>query len=145
MKTRTFIIGEKIGVVDYWSPGIGLGEQAYAIYGKIIQINQEKQTVMIVLYGSTYIQYSINDYGILFFDTLDEAQEAASKLPKPKSTIYQKIGAKVYKRYVYGISGEYNDGIFDLVVRFNRIDGISIKEIGKTLFLSESDVLKRKK
>ena len=70
--------------------------------------------------------------------TLKEAAEAANKLPKPLSVVYQKIGKRVYKKTVSGIGGQYVDNVYDLKTRLNKGKDISTKEIGTSIFLNES-------
>ena len=137
---RVFKPGEIIYVVDYW--GTSNGTQAFEAIAEILQVNEKTQTFSAILYGDTYQTYSFKDYGRLFFDTAIEASNAASALPKPQTIIYQKIGKRVYRKLVEGISGQYTNCIYDLVICVNRGKKVSTKEIGHTLFLSESDARK---
>ena len=130
---RNFEVDQIVYLVDYW------GSEAFETQAKILQINEKEKIFYAVLYGDTYKRYSFEDYGRLIFDTAEEAIEAASKLPKPKSVVYQKIGKKVYKKTVLGISGHYIDGVFDLIISLNRGNNVSAKEIGISIFLNESD------
>lgn len=139
---RNFLKGEDIYVVDYCDKGNGT--QAFATRATILEVDEKKQTFEAILYGDTYETYSFMDYGRLIFDTQNEAIEVADKLPKPKSTIYQLIGKRVYKKLVIGIYGRYTDGTYDLVVLLNRGKEISTKEIDQSLFLKESDARKNK-
>ena len=98
-----------------------------------------------MLYGDTYQTYSFKDYGRLFFDKKAQAQKAANELPRPTSIIYQIIDRKVYKKKVLGIGTEYVDGSIELIVHLNRGKDISIKEIGVSVFLNESEAIASKK
>lgn len=124
-------------MVDYW--GTNNGTQAFEARAEILQVDEKNKTFDAVLYGDTYKRYSFEDYDRLIFDTAKEATEAASKLPKPKSVVYQKIGKRVYKKTVCGISGHYVDNVYDLIIRLNKGKDVSTKEIGISIFLNESD------
>lgn len=139
---RSFQQGERVYVVDYW--GTNNGTQAFEAAADILSVNSENKTFLAILYGDTYQTYSFNDYGRLIFDTKNEAVEAADKLPKPQATVYQIIGKRVYKKLVDGIDGKYTDGTYDLVVCLNKGKAVSTKEIGHTLFLSETDARSKK-
>ena len=56
--------------------------------------------------------------------------------------MFQRIGKKVFKKKVLGIIGEYIDGTYDLAVSFDRGKNIPIREIGRSLFLEETDARK---
>lgn len=139
---RNFEEGQHIYVVDYW--GTNEGTQAFEAGATILKVDEKKQIFLAILYGDTYQTYSFMDYGRLIFDTQNEAVEAADKLPKPKSIVYQLIGKRVYKKLALGIGGQHMDGTYDLVVHLNKGKDISTKEIGQSLFLSESDARKNK-
>lgn len=140
---RKFKAGQVIYVVDYW--GTDKGTQAFEAYAEIVYVNEDKEAFDAVLYGDTYQTYSFKDYGRLFFDKKEEALIAASKLPKPTSIIYQVIGKRVYKKEVLGIRIEDIHNTADLVLCLNRGKDISIKEIGVSLFLNESEARANKK
>lgn len=140
---RSFKQGETVHVVDYW--GTSNGSQAFKAEAEILRVNEKAKTFTAVLYGDTYQTYSFEEYGRLIFDTSAEADAAAKKLPKPQTTVYQVIGKRVYKKLVTGIDGQYTDGAYDLVVNLKRGKAVSTKEIGKSLFLNESDARKSKK
>ncbi len=137
---RSFKQGERVYVVDYWN----LYSGAFEVVAEILSVNNEDKTFRAVLYGKKYVKYSFNDYGRLIFDTKNEAVEAADKLPKSQSTVYQIIGKRVYKKLVYNIHAKYIDGTYDLVVRLNKGKVVSTKEIGHTLFLSETEARSKK-
>ncbi len=134
---RDFKVYQTVYLVDYW--GTDNGTQAFEALGEILKVDEEHKTFDAVLYGDSYRRYSFKDYGRLFFDTEQEATEAARKLPKPKSVIYKKIGKRVYKRTVLNINGHYVDGVFDLILRLNRGKDVSTKEIGISVFLNEAE------
>ena len=136
-KERDFKVNQTVYLVDYW--GTNIGSQAFEAQAKILQVDEENKTFDAVLYEDTYQRYSFEDYGRLIFDTAEEANEAAGKLPKPKSVVYQKIGKRVYKKTVCGIGGHYVDNVYDLIVRLNKGKAVSTKEIGISIFLNESD------
>lgn len=81
---RDFKVNQTVYLVDYW------GSQAFESQTKILQVDEENKTFNAVLYGDTYQRYSFEDYGRLIFDTVEEANEATGKLPKPNSVVYQK-------------------------------------------------------
>ena len=134
---RDFKVKQTVYVVDCW--GAKNGMQAFEAYAKILYVDEKKRNFNAVLYGDTYQRYSFEDYGRLIFDTAEEANEAAGKLPKPKSVVYQKIGKRVYKKMVCGIGGYYVDNVYDLIIRLNKGKDISTKEIGIFIFLNEAD------
>lgn len=134
---RDFEVYQTVYLVDYW--GTDNGSQAFETQAKILQVNKDDRTFDAVLYGDTYQRYSFKDYGRLIFDTAKEAAEAANKLPKPLSVVYQKIGKRVYKKTVSGIGGHYVDNVYDLKICFNKGKDISTKEIGTSIFLNESE------
>ncbi|HJJ15908.1 MAG TPA: hypothetical protein OIM60_05775 [Clostridiaceae bacterium] len=134
---RDFKVNQTVYLVDYW--GTNNGTQAFEAEAKILQVDEENKTFDAVLYGDTYKRYSFEDYGRLIFDTAKEANEAAGKLPKPKSVVYQKIGKRVYKKMVSGINEHYVDNVYDLIIRLNKGKDVSTKEIGISIFLNESD------
>ena len=144
---RTFEKGKCVYVVNYRDTEDGT--RASDAEAKILRVIKENETFRAVLYGDTFKVYSFKDYGRLIFDTRNEAIEAADKLPKPKTTVYQRIGKKVYKRLVEGIGGNCaNEKFemvvpFDLVVHLNKGKSVSTKEIGHTLFLSKADARKK--
>lgn len=131
---RNFEVNQTIHLVDYW--GTSNGSQAFKAQAKILMVNKENETFTAVLYGDTYQQYSFKDYGRLIFDT---AAEAANKLPKPQSVIYQKLGQRVYKKTVLGIYGHYIDDVYDLFIRLDKGNNISTKKIGVSIFTNEAD------
>ncbi len=133
---RDFKVKQTVYVVDCW--GAKNGMQAFEAYAKILYVDEKKRNFNAVLYGDTYQRYSFEDYGRLIFDTKEEAKEAADKLPKPKSVVYQKIDEKTYKRTVCGIYGHYVGNVYDLVIRFEDGKEVSTKEIGISIFLTES-------
>lgn len=137
---RSFQVGERVYVVDYW--GTNNGTQAFEAQAEILKVDVTAETFTAVLYGDTYQEYSFKDYGRLIFDTSAEAVEAANNLPKPKTIVYQIIGKRVYKKIVEGIGGQYNDGTYDLVVHLNKGKDVSTKELGHSLFINESDARK---
>lgn len=134
---RDFKVNQTVYLVDYW--GTKIGAQAFEAQAKILQVDEENKTFDAVLYGDTYQKYSFEDYGRLIFDTAKEANEAAGKLPKPKSIVYQKIGKRVYKKTVTDIGGHYVDGVYDLKICLNKGKEVSTKEMGISIFLNESD------
>lgn len=134
---RDFKVNQTVYLVDYW--GTSNGSQAFEAQAKILQVDEENKTFDAVLYGDTYQRYSFEDYGRLIFDTEKEAIEAAAKLPRPKSVIYQKIGKRVYKKTVIDIGGHYVDGVYDLKISLNKGKEVSTKEMGISIFLNESD------
>lgn len=134
---QDFKVNQIIYLVDHW--GSKNGVQAFETCAKILHVDMENKTFTAVLYGDTYQKYSFEDYGRLIFDTDKEATEAANNLPKPQSVVYQKIGKKIYKKTVLGIDGYYVDGVYDLKICLNKGKDVSIKEIGISIFLNESD------
>jgi len=140
---RKFETGQVIHVVDCW--GTDKGTQAFEAYAEIVYVNEEKEAFDAVLYGDTYQTYSFKDYGRLFFDKKEEAQNVATKLPKPTSIVYQVIGKRVYNKKVVGIWTKSVDDTIDLIVCLNRGKDVSIKEIGISLFLDESEARKNNK
>lgn len=140
---RSFKRGEVVHVVDYW--GTSNGSQAFKAEARILRVDERAKTFTAVLYGDTYQTYSFEEYGRLIFDTSAEADAAAKKLPKPQTTVYKVIGKRVYKRLVTGIGRQYADGTYDLVVHLEKGKDVSTKEIGKSLFLNESDARKSRK
>ena len=137
---RSFQVGERVYVVDYW--GTNNGTQAFEAQAEILKVDVTAETFTAVLYGDTYQEYSFKDYGRLIFDTSAEAVEASNNLPKPKTIVYQIIGKRVYKKIVEGIGEQYNDGTYDLVVHLNKGKDVSTKELGHSLFINESDARK---
>ena len=93
---RDFKVNQTVYLVDYW--GTSNGTQAFETEAKILQVDEESKTFDAVLYGDTYQRYSFEDYGRLIFDTAKEANEAAGKLPKPGSVVYQKSVSAFIKR-----------------------------------------------
>lgn len=136
---RDFYERQIVYLVDYWS------SEAWSARGQILQVDKANNTFVAVLYGDTYQRYSFNDYGRLVFDTAEQAGNAANKLPREGDTLYQKIGKKVYKKISRGISGHNVDGTYDLVICLNKGGNVSIKEIGKSIFLNEADARENKK
>lgn len=132
---RDFKVGDIVYVVDHW--GTSNGSAAFEAYAEIIQVNKESKKFLAVLYGDTYKTYSFKDYGCLIFDTKQEAINAANKLPKPTSTVYQILGNRVYKKSVLNIYTRYIDGATDLVMQLNKGEEVSIKEIDITIFNNE--------
>lgn len=143
---RDFKVDQTVYVIDYWVTNDGI--QASEAHAKILLVDEKNKTFNATLYGDTqqrystdgYIKYSFKDYGRLIFDTEKEAKEAADKLPKPKSVVYQKNGNRICKKTVYGIGGCYVDGAYDLIIRFKGGTAISTKEIGISIFLNKSDI-----
>ena len=119
---RNFKEGQYVYVVHYWYTNNGM--QAFKTWAKIFEIDESKQVFSAFLYDDTYKVYSFKDYGRLIFDTSNEAEEAAERLPKPQTIVFQVIGKKVYKKIVIGIDEQYTDGVYDL---------LSYNEIEKTL------------
>lgn len=103
-----------------------------------MSVNEEKQTFYAELYGDTYKVYSFADYGRIIFDTSIEANEAASKLPKPGDIVYQRKGDRVYKKKVDSIDGEYINDVYDLRICFEKGKSVSTKEMEVTIFFDEA-------
>ena len=135
---RNFKVNETVFVVDYW--GTDQGSQAYSARAEIVKVDKKNKTLTAVLYGDTYQTYSIKDFGRIMFGSSDEAKAVAESLPTPKTVMFQKIGKKIFKKNVLGISGEYLDRTYDLVVNFDRGKNVSIREIGRSLFFEKEDV-----
>ena len=140
---RNFKKNDEVYVVDYW--GTSKGAAAFSARALIIDVDEEKRTFIGVLYGDTYQRYSFEDYGRLIFDTSIQANEAASKLPKPGDTIYQRIGSRVYKKTADSIGGGYVDDVYDLKICFKQGKCVSTKEMGVTVFLDEAAARENKK
>lgn len=136
---REFYERPIVYLVDYWS------SEAWVACGRILQVDKANRTFLAVLYGDTYQRYSFNDYGRLIFDTVEQAANVANKLPKEGATLYQKIGKRIYKKISRGISGQYVQGVYDLVICLNKGANVSVKEIGKSIFLNEADARENKK
>lgn len=134
---RIFTKGEYVYIVDYWCTEDG--PQACETKAKILKVDKKAQTFTALLYGDTYQIYSFNDYGRLFFDTLDETTIATNNLPKPNTIVYQVIRNKVYKKLVKGIGGKHINGVFDLIIHFAKGKDVSSKEIGNSIFLCEPE------
>ena len=133
---RDFKVGEKVHLLDYWS------SEVLRTRAEILSVDNQNQKFLALLYGDTYQTYSFNDYGRLIFDTAEEASEAAKKLPKSGTTVYQKIGNRVYKKKSLGISGQHFDGVYDLIILFDKGKNVSIKDIGVSIFLNEVEARK---
>jgi len=140
---RDFEVNQTVYLVDYW--GTRDGTQAFEAKAEILKVDEQNKNFSAILYGDTLQRYSFEDYGRLIFDTVEEAVEAADKLPKPKSVVYQKIGKRVYKKTVLGIYGRYVDGVYDLMIDLNRGKNVSTKELGISIFLNESEARHIKK
>ena len=134
--------GEYIYVIDYKC--VGGFEQAFVFMAKIIKVNEKAESFVARFCTRFTLQrYLIKDYKYLFFYTSEEAESAVSKLPKPGATVYHKIGKRVYKKKVTAVGGLIDEGInYDIYILLNRGDPISISQMGKTIFLSESDARK---
>lgn len=130
---REFKVKETVHVVDYW------GLQASKARARILEVNEKNETFDVVLYGDVYQRYKFEDYGRLVFDTREEAEEVVNKLPKPDSFVYHKIGKRVYRKKVVGISSYYFDDGYDLIIVLNKGNRIPMKELGVSVFLNESD------
>lgn len=133
---RDFKVGQTVYLVDFCRTNNGA--QAFETKARILRVDKKEKTFVALLYRNTYQTYSFEDYGCLIFDTQKEAAEAADKLPKPKSVMYQKFRGKIYKRTVVGIDGNHDTGVYDLIIFFD-VYHASIKEIGKTVFFNEED------
>ena len=131
---REFMIGQIIYAVD--------SKQTQPIVRKaqIIQISgSEKKLLAVFPYDmgdGTHI-YSFSDYGRLYFFDKKEAMDAADKLPKPNTTLYEIVNAHVRKRVVYGLWSNHFSGDFDLYIRFKNKKSISTKELNVTLFFDK--------
>ena len=139
---RNFKVEDKVYVVDYW--GTSKGAAAFSVGAEIISVNEGKQTFCAVLYGDTYQVYSFADYGRLIFDTSIQANEAASKLPKPGDVVYQRKGERVYKEQVDSIGGGYVNEVYDLKVCFKSGRNVSTKKMGITVFFEEAEARNKK-
>jgi len=136
---REFKVKDIVYLADYW------GVQASRVRGRIVKVDEKKQTFDVIIYGDIYQRYKFEDYGRLVFDTPEEAEAVAEKLPKPDSFVYQKIGNRVYRKKVVGITGRYFDNGYDLIIVLNKGKSVSVKELGISLFLNESDARQSKK
>ena len=134
---RSFQVGKYVYVVDWW--GTSDGMQAITVRAKILDIDVNAGTFFALLYGDTYVNYSFKDYGRLIFDTQKEAVIATNKLPKPKATIFQRIGKSVNEEIVKGIGSQYCEGVYDLIICLSDGQNVSTKELGHSLFMNESD------
>lgn len=133
---RNFRNNEDVYVVDYW--GTSKGSAAFSVRARVIEVDEEKETFVGVLYGDTYQRYSFADYGRLIFDTSIQANDAASKLPKPGDIVYERKGGRVYKKKVTAISGGYVFEVYDLKICFEKGNSVSTKEMGVTIFFDEA-------
>ena len=132
---RNFRKNDVVYVVDYW--GTLNGSAAFSVRAIVIDVDEEKKNFDAVLYGDTCQRYGFEDYGRLVFDTAKEADDAANKLPTPGTMVYLRKAGRVYKRKVDSIGGGYVDDKYDLNIRFERGENISIKELGVTIFIDE--------
>lgn len=90
--------------------------------------------------------YSLEDYGTIVFDKKEDAEEAVSKLPRPGTTIYVVSSEEdfegIYTRKAIGIEEKNNSkGCKELKINLESKAHIPISEIGKTLFINESDAI----
>ncbi len=136
---REFKRGQILYMVDDYR-----GPQAIATEAVILKVDEKNRKFEALLYGDTHQNYSFDDYGHLFFDTESEAAEVADKLPKRNSIVYHKEDGMVRKKTVTGYGGNQYTGVFDLKIFFN-FGYASTKEIGKTVFLNEADIVQDKK
>jgi len=138
---RRFEVGEYVYVVDYW--GTSNGTQAFEARADIISVDEKEEVFSAILYGDTVQTYSFQDYGRLIFDNRNEAREAAQKLPKPQTTVYQVRGKSVEERVVDCITGKKNNGVYDIYIRFDDGRKESTQKIGHSLFLSKKEAIRR--
>ena len=134
--------GEYIYVID--SKYVGYFECAFVFSAKIIEVDENFES-FVARFCTSYIlrRYLIKDYKHLFYSTLEEAESAVNKLPKPGMIIYQKIGKRVYKKTVTDVCGLFDEEVnYDIYICLNRGEPVSISEMGKTIFLNESDARK---
>ena len=117
--------------------GLTIEEQAKNVsYQKAKAVFDRTEGNRVIIGSDTMVVKNNKIYGKP--KTKEEAKEAADKLPKPKSVVYQKIDEKTYKRTVCGIYGHYVGNVYDLVIRFEDGKEVSTKEIGISIFLTES-------
>lgn len=140
MAKRKFKQGQTIYVVDCW--GTDKGTAAIDTTAMIVKVNEKEKVFEAVLYGDTYQKYSFEDYGCLVFGDRSKAVEAAAKIPKPQTMVYQVIGNRVYTKKVIHINDVQLENGFDLKISLNRGKDISIKEIGVSLFHNKEDARK---
>lgn len=136
---RSFEKGQKVYVVDYWG-------KAFGVCAKIVEVQKETQIFRALLYGKTYSKYSFKDYGTLIFDTLEEVQKAAERVPKPRTAIYHLTNSgQICKKVVVAVDGQIIDGTYNLIIHLNRGKSALIEEIGESLFVNEYDARMRSK
>jgi hypothetical protein len=134
---RKFKVKDKVFIIDHW--WTTQGPQAFSARAEIVKVDKKNKIFTAVLYGDTYQKYSFKDVGRLIFGSKSEADTVVDTLPLPNTRVFQKIGKNTYKKTVKGVIGKEINGIYDLVVTFNRGKELSIKEIGKTLFLEDKE------
>lgn len=141
---RNFEVGQHIYVVDCKEEN---GERlVFKTKAEILKVDEKSETFLAILDGGISHTYSFKDYERLIFDTLDEASRVEEKLPKPQTIAYHVVDRWVYKRIVLGIYGQQDaNETYDLVVRLNNGDDISIKEIDHSLFLGSSNARRNKR
>ena len=134
---RVFKVAEIVYVIDYWETEYG--NRFFGVKAEVLSVNEEDQTFRALLYGDTIQTYRFSDYNHIVFDTIQEANEVARKLPKPKDKVYLFTPKSVKKMTVIDIGGKgYTRGM-ELNVCLNNRAEISINEIGKKIFLDEEE------
>lgn len=132
--------GKDVYVIDYW--GGNNGTKAFVSRATVLNVDSKNKRFLLFLYGDTYIRYKFEDYGRLIFDDESKANSVACKIPDPGSIVFQIIGQKVYSKVIRCVHGKNVNGIYDLFFEFDRGHGISIKELGQTIFSNREEARK---
>ena len=131
----------EVYVIDHW--GYIKGAKAIVTRATILEVDYKNKNLVALLYGDTYNRYKFEDYGRLIFNTEQEANTFANKIPDPGSIIFQIIGRKVYSKAIRNILGKNEEGFYDLIIEFDRGSCISTKELGHTIFSRREEARKQ--
>lgn len=138
--SRKFEKNQTIYVIGCW--GTSNGTRSIVDEAVIVDVDEEKEMIVAVLFGDVYERYRFEDYGQLIFMESDDAWDKESKIPRPRSDIYQIIKNRVYKKKAVCIYCDYHEDYVKLYMGVNRGKAIPIKEVGVSVFLNEEDARK---
>lgn len=136
-KKRKYAKNQVIYVIDCW--GTADGMQAFVEKATIVDVDEEKEKFVAVLYGDTYQRYRFKDYGRLFFTDSVVAHDTLRKIPEPKTVVYQIIGNRIYKKKALRIGYDSFEGYIKLYIELDKGKDVPIEEAGVSVFLNEED------
>lgn len=136
--------GQIVYVID--GDKFGQNNEICIYDGEIVSIDKEQNLVLIGLFCSQFKSFNIDKFGKLFFDTLEGAEKMAAKIPLASSLVWiLKEDGTVSSDVVKCIKEHSTENGWDLEIKFEERNPISVEKIGKEIFIFKESAKARYK